>query len=34
VDDVVAAFNLKLRPDTELLFDSSYLPSRAERSLR
>lgn len=34
VDDVVAAFNLKLRPDTELLFDSSFLPPRAERMVR
>ncbi len=34
VDDVVAAFNLKLRPDTELLIDSTFLPPRAERMVR
>jgi len=34
VDDVVAAFGLKLRPDTELLFDSSFLPPKSERTLR
>lgn len=33
VDDVVAAFGLKVRPDTEMLFDSSFLPPRSERSL-
>jgi NitT/TauT family transport system substrate-binding protein len=34
VDDVVSAFQLKVRPDTEMLFDSSFLPPRAERMLR
>ena len=34
VDDVVAAFQLKVRPDTEMLFDSTFLPSRAERTIR
>ena len=33
VDDVVTAFQLKVRPDTELLFDSSFLPPRSERQL-
>lgn len=34
VDDVVTAFGLKVRPDTEMLFDSSFLPPRAERMVR
>ena len=34
VDDVVAAFALKQRPDTEMLFDSSFLPPRSERTIR
>ncbi|MFN0163957.1 MAG: ABC transporter substrate-binding protein [Burkholderiales bacterium] len=31
VDDVVAAFGLKVKPSPDLLFNSSFLPSSAER---
>jgi NitT/TauT family transport system substrate-binding protein len=34
VDDVVAAFNLKSRPDPDSLFDASFLPPASERMLK
>ena len=33
VDDVVSAFQLKVRPDTDMLIDSSFLPPSGERRL-
>jgi NitT/TauT family transport system substrate-binding protein len=33
VDDVVSAFQLKVRPDTDLLIDSSFLPPSGDRQL-
>ena len=33
VDDVMAAFALKVRPDPESLFDSSFLPDRSARRI-
>jgi len=34
IDDVVAAYGLKSRPDGEALFSSSYLPAAKERAVR
>jgi NitT/TauT family transport system substrate-binding protein len=33
IDDVVTAFQLKVRPDTDLLIDSSFLPPSGDRKI-